>query len=54
MGFQNWQIAQAKKIQSAFIYFNNTASQAALHNAKQFQQLATQSEVVESIPVLKN
>ncbi|MDQ3550638.1 MAG: DUF72 domain-containing protein [Bacteroidota bacterium] len=37
------QIAQAKKIQSAFIYFNNTASLAALHNARQFQQLATQS-----------
>jgi uncharacterized protein YecE (DUF72 family) len=31
------QIAQAKRIQSAFIYFNNTASLAALHNARQFQ-----------------
>ncbi len=33
------QIAPRKKIIDAFIYFNNTASLAALHNAKYFQQL---------------
>jgi len=33
------QISKSKKIKTAFIYFNNTASLAALHNAKYFQQL---------------
>lgn len=33
------QIHQNKKAQTAFIYFNNTASLAALHNAKYFQLL---------------
>jgi uncharacterized protein YecE (DUF72 family) len=35
------QIANNEKAQEAFIYFNNTASLAALHNAKYFQQLVT-------------
>lgn len=34
------QVAKDKKTKEAFIYFNNTASMAALHNAKYFQQLA--------------
>jgi len=34
------QIVQNKKVKTAFIYFNNTASLAALHNAKYFQKLA--------------
>jgi uncharacterized protein YecE (DUF72 family) len=33
------QIDQNKKAETAFIYFNNTASLAALHNAKYFQLL---------------
>lgn len=33
------QIAQNKTVDSAYIYFNNTASLAALHNAKYFQKL---------------
>ncbi len=33
------QISSGKKIKDAFIYFNNTASLAALHNTKYFQQL---------------
>jgi uncharacterized protein YecE (DUF72 family) len=33
------QIAQNKKLTTAYIYFNNTASLAALHNAKYFQKL---------------
>jgi uncharacterized protein YecE (DUF72 family) len=33
------QIVQNKKVQTAYIYFNNTASLAALHNAKYFQRL---------------
>jgi uncharacterized protein YecE (DUF72 family) len=33
------QIAQNKKVKTAYIYFNNTASLAALHNAKYFQKL---------------
>lgn len=33
------QIASDEKVKEIFIYFNNTASLAALHNAKYFQQL---------------
>jgi uncharacterized protein YecE (DUF72 family) len=33
------QISGHKNVKEAFIYFNNTASFAALHNAKYFQQL---------------
>jgi uncharacterized protein YecE (DUF72 family) len=33
------QIVQNKKVERAYIYFNNTASLAALHNAKYFQSL---------------
>jgi uncharacterized protein YecE (DUF72 family) len=33
------QIADNTNIEEVFIYFNNTASMAALHNAKYFQQL---------------
>jgi uncharacterized protein YecE (DUF72 family) len=33
------EIAQNKTVDSAYIYFNNTASLAALHNAKHFQKL---------------
>lgn len=33
------EIQQGKKVKEAFIYFNNTASLAALHNAKYFQKL---------------
>ena len=33
------QIAQNKQVKTAFIYFNNTASLAALHNARYFQKL---------------
>lgn len=33
------QIAENKKAKTAYIYFNNTASLAALHNAKYFEQL---------------
>jgi uncharacterized protein YecE (DUF72 family) len=33
------QIAGNKKVKTAYIYFNNTASLAALHNAKYFQKL---------------
>ena len=33
------QIIQNKKVERAYIYFNNTASLAALHNAKYFQSL---------------
>jgi len=33
------QINQNKKVTRAYIYFNNTASLAALHNARYFQQL---------------
>lgn len=33
------EIKQDKKVKEAFIYFNNTASLAALHNAKYFQKL---------------
>jgi uncharacterized protein YecE (DUF72 family) len=36
------QIASKRKTKEAFIYFNNTASLAALHNAKYFQQLTLQ------------
>lgn len=36
------QINQNKKAKTAFIYFNNTASLAALHNAKYFQKLVVQ------------
>lgn len=32
------QISENKKVKEAFIYFNNTASLAALHNAKYFQK----------------
>jgi len=35
------QILQNKNAQAAYIYFNNTASLAALHNAKYFQKLIT-------------
>jgi uncharacterized protein YecE (DUF72 family) len=35
------QILENKKVQTAFIYFNNTASLAALHNAKYFQKLVS-------------
>jgi len=35
------QISAHKTVKEAFIYFNNTASLAALHNAKYFQQLIT-------------
>jgi uncharacterized protein YecE (DUF72 family) len=35
------QIAKNKKVKTAYIYFNNTASLAALHNARYFQKLAT-------------
>lgn len=35
------QISSNDQVQSAFIYFNNTASLAALHNARYFRQLAT-------------
>jgi uncharacterized protein YecE (DUF72 family) len=34
------QISESKKTKTAFIYFNNTASLAALHNARHFQKLA--------------
>jgi uncharacterized protein YecE (DUF72 family) len=34
------QVASAKKLKTAYIYFNNTASVAALHNAKFAQQFA--------------
>ena len=34
------QVNSSEKVREAFIYFNNTASLAALHNAKYFQQLA--------------
>jgi uncharacterized protein YecE (DUF72 family) len=30
-----------KTVKEAYIYFNNTASLAALHNAKYFQKLIT-------------
>jgi len=33
------QIVEDKKVKTAYIYFNNTASLAALHNAKYFQKL---------------
>lgn len=33
------EIAENKKVKTAYIYFNNTASLAALHNAKYFQKL---------------
>lgn len=33
------QIACSKKVETAYVYFNNTASLAALHNAKYFQNL---------------
>lgn len=33
------QVSQSKKAKAAFIYFNNTASMAALHNATYFKQL---------------
>ncbi|SRR5215203_527721 len=33
------QINENKKVKEAFIYFNNTASLAALHNARYFQKL---------------
>jgi uncharacterized protein YecE (DUF72 family) len=33
------QAALAKKLKTAYIYFNNTASVAALHNAKQAQEI---------------
>lgn len=33
------QISENKKVEEAFIYFNNTASLAALHNAAYFQSL---------------
>jgi uncharacterized protein YecE (DUF72 family) len=36
------QIVANKKAKTAFIYFNNTASLAALHNAKYFQKLILQ------------
>lgn len=35
------QVNQNKKVKSAYIYFNNTASLAALRNAKYFQKLIT-------------
>lgn len=34
------QIHSNPQVQTAFVYFNNTASLAALHNARYFQQLA--------------
>lgn len=39
------QLAQNKKVKSAYIYFNNTASLAALHNAKYFQKLVELNEL---------
>lgn len=36
------QISESKKVKEAFIYFNNTASLAALHNANYFQKLITE------------
>jgi len=39
------QIAQNKKVRTAFIYFNNTASLAALHNARYFQKLVQQPKL---------
>ena len=38
------QINSNEKVKEAFIYFNNTASLAALHNAKYFQQLAASED----------
>ena len=35
------QIVQSKKVRTAYIYFNNTASLAALHNARYFQKLVS-------------
>ena len=37
------QIAANQEVKEAFIYFNNTASLAALHNAKYFQQLISEN-----------
>jgi uncharacterized protein YecE (DUF72 family) len=34
------QLAGNKKVRTAYVYFNNTASLAALHNAKYFKRLA--------------
>jgi len=39
------EVVQNKKVKTAYIYFNNTASLAALHNAKYFKQLADLKEV---------
>lgn len=39
------QIEKNKKVKKAYIYFNNTASLAALHNAKYFQRLARRGDV---------
>jgi uncharacterized protein YecE (DUF72 family) len=38
------QIIQNEKVRKAYIYFNNTASLAALHNAKYFQKLVKRME----------
>jgi uncharacterized protein YecE (DUF72 family) len=38
------QIIQNKKVKTSYIYFNNTASLAALHNAKYFQKLAAHQQ----------
>jgi uncharacterized protein YecE (DUF72 family) len=35
----HWQISASPKAKEAFVYFNNTASLAALHNARYFRQL---------------
>ncbi|MGI8600597.1 MAG: DUF72 domain-containing protein [Chitinophagaceae bacterium] len=44
------QILNAKNVKTAFIYFNNTASLAAIHNAVYFQQLVQKEKVaVEKI-----
>lgn len=42
------QIAQNKKVKTAYIYFNNTASLAALHNSKYLQKLASSNVRRES------
>lgn len=39
------QIVQNKKVKTTYIYFNNTASLAALHNAKYFQKLVELHEL---------
>jgi uncharacterized protein YecE (DUF72 family) len=37
------QLNQNKKVKNIFVYFNNTASLAALHNARHLQQLVNQT-----------